>query len=254
MHDYKKIIIIILLVISFASACGNQTEIVSKDTPGVAAKLLSVTDGDTIKVNINGTTESVRFLLIDTPEMGKQPQPYAEEAKNFTKKLLNGDTVYLEKDVSDRDKYGRLLMYIYTPDGKSVQEELLKAGLARVAYVYAPNTKYVDQYYALQKEAQKQGVGIWSVENYAQEDGFYAEAIENEQKEDPSKSAPSSDQSASFAPDQNGSCKGEIKGNQGSNDWIYHLPDGAYYEKTKAEECFSTEQAAQDAGYRKSAR
>jgi endonuclease YncB( thermonuclease family) len=59
-------------------------------------------------------------------------------------------------------------LLIYT----SMNEILLEQGLARVAYIYAPNTQYVDEFYAIQKKAQKKGVGIWSIENYAQEDGY----------------------------------------------------------------------------------
>lgn len=217
----------------------------------MSVPLVSVTDGDTIKVTINGVNESVRFLLVDTPETSHPrygKQPYGDEAKAFTKSLLSGSTVLLEKDVSERDKYGRLLMYVYTPDGRSVQEELLKNGLARVAYVYAPNTKYVDKYYAIQKDAQNRGVGIWSVENYAQEDGYHPEAM----NESTSSTTPTTSADA-FEPDANGGCSGYIKGNNGSEK-IYHVPSGSYYNNTKAEMCFKTETAAVEAGYRKSKR
>lgn len=229
----------ILMFVLLLTGCSSNT---SETT------IVEVVDGDTIKVNINGKIESVRFLLVDTPEMGKRPQPFAEEAKNFIEELLSEDTVILEKDNSDRDKYGRLLMYVYTSGGKSVQEELLKEGLARVAYVYAPNTKYVDKYDAIQKEAQNNDVGIWSIENYAQDDGFHMEVFATKQGGETRKA------STSFSPDNNGNCNGKIKGNQGSNGWIYHVPDGAYYNNTKAEECFDTEQAAKKAGYRKTLR
>jgi micrococcal nuclease len=248
-HSKKgiRLALFYLVLTFFLTGCFNASE-EGQGKSLVSATVVKISDGDTIKVNINGKTESVRFLLVDTPELGKQPQPFAEEAKNFTQKLLSEAPVYLEKDVSERDKYGRLLMYIYTQDGRSVSEELLKEGLARVAYVYAPNTKYVEKYYAIQKEAQNKGVGIWSVENYAQEDGYHIKAFEKEQKVKRSKS------STSFTPDHTGSCNGQIKGNQGSNGWIYHVPDGAYYNNTKAEECFNAEQAAKNGGYRKSSR
>ena len=73
--------------------------------------MVSITDGDTIKVRINGRVEAVRFLLVDTPETNHPrlgEQPFGQEAKAFTKKMLEGKTVQLEKDVSDRDKYNRL--------------------------------------------------------------------------------------------------------------------------------------------------
>jgi len=81
-------------------------------------ELESVIDGDTIRIKYNGSPEKVRFLLVDTPETNHETlgeQPYGPEAKEFTKQLLAGlDTVYLEFDVSYRDKYKRLLAYIYT--------------------------------------------------------------------------------------------------------------------------------------------
>ncbi|WP_335342408.1 thermonuclease family protein [Polycladomyces zharkentensis] len=141
---------------------------------------VTVIDGDTIKVKMNGKEDTVRLLLVDTPEthhprLGKQP--FGEEAKRFTERMIeNAKTIELEKDVSERDKFGRFLAYVYV-DGKSLQEELLKNGLARVAYVYQPNVKYVDEYEKIQKEAQKKGVGIWQWENYVQKDGFHREAV-----------------------------------------------------------------------------
>lgn len=196
--------------------------------------LVSVIDGDTIKIRYHGADESVRFLLVDTPETNHPThgeQPFGQEAKAFTKELLDGHkTVYLEFDVSYRDKYNRLLAYVYTADGKSVQEELLKNGLARVAYIYEPNTKHVDWFNSVQKVAQEDAVGIWSVENYAQEDGFHPETLDSSSNENPSNDC-------------------LIKGNIGSNK-IYHTPDSPWYEQTKAEVMFCTEKEAVDAGFR----
>lgn len=218
------------------------------------AEVVSVTDGDTIKVRINGQVESVRFLLVDTPETNHPrlgEQPFGQEAKDFTKKMLEGKTVQLEKDVSDRDKYGRLLYYLYV-DGKSVQEELLRNGLARVAYVYAPNTKYVDQYYEIQKEAQRKGIGIWSIENYAQEDGFHKEIVEGKQEQT------SNSNSNKNSSTNNADCN--IKGNiSSSGEKIYHMPGQQFYDRTqidlsKGEKYFCTPQEAQQAGFRPSQR
>lgn len=168
----------------------------------VKVPLASPVDGDTVKVIYNGKEESVRFLLIDTPEtnhprLGKQP--FGEEAKAFTTSMVqNAASLELEFDIGQkRDKYDRLLAYIYA-DGKSIQEELVKKGLARVAYVYPPNTRYVDPYQALQREAQKKGVGIWSIENYVQEDGYQKEVTEP--KEAVEKEPKTSDYSGKYDP------------------------------------------------------
>jgi len=148
----------------------------------ISASVVEVIDGDTIKVKIKGKIETVRFLLVDTPET-KHPQkgvqPFGSQAYQFTKSLLSGKTVQLEKDVQERDKYGRLLMYVYV-DGKSFQKELLKRGLARVA-VYPPNIKYVDEYRKIEREARKMGVRIWSIDGYVQEDGFISREKDSKQ-------------------------------------------------------------------------
>ena len=207
--------------------------------------LVSVIDGDTIKIKYNGANENVRFLLVDTPETNHPKlgeQPFGQDAKDFTKQLLKGqDTVFLEFDVSYRDKYNRLLAYIYTSDGKSLQEELLKQGLARVAYIYAPNTKHVDWFEAIQKKAQQQAIGIWSVENYVTNRGYDKDAVEevkavkkaNEEKK----------------PDSITDCT--IKGNINSKgEKIYHVPGQQYYEMTVAEEMFCSKEEAEAAGFR----
>lgn len=226
----------------------------------VPAKVIRVVDGDTIKVDYKGKEETVRFLLVDTPETHHPKlgvQPFGPEASQFTHKLLDGKRIQLELAIGGgRDKYGRMLAYIYV-NGKSVEEELLKNGLARVAYIYPPNTKYVDEYRAIQETAQKNAVGIWSIEDYATNDGFHPEVMKthkvSDEKEGSSKKALTS--KGSFKPDSNGDCNGEIKGNESSSGAkIYHIPSGSYYKVTKAEQCFRTEATAEDAGFRASQR
>lgn len=129
-----------------------------------------------MKLTIDGKKETVRLLLVDTPESVNpnipEPQPFSIEASNYAKKMLTDKDVQIELDVSERDKYGRLLCYLYI-DGKMFNELLLEQGYARVAYVFAPNTKYVDQFRAIQDKARESGIGIWSIENYAQDKGFH---------------------------------------------------------------------------------
>jgi micrococcal nuclease len=161
-----------------AQPASKQTAVAPQTATGklIPAKIISVTDGDTMKVELNGKKETIRLLLVDTPEVkhpSKPVQPFGPEASAFAKQILKeGKEVQIEIDVSERDKYGRLLAYLWV-DGKMFNEMLLEKGLARVAYVYPPNIKYVDQFRAIQKKAQTAGIGIWSIENYAQEDGFH---------------------------------------------------------------------------------
>lgn len=118
-----------------------------------SAIVSSVIDGDTIKLQ-NG--ERVRLLGINTPEKG---QPYYEEATNGLKKLVEGKTVTLERDIEDKDQYGRLLRYIYVAD-TFVNLEMVREGYANV-YVISQNTKYSDEFEKAEEEAKIAERGIW---------------------------------------------------------------------------------------------
>lgn len=123
-------------------------------------------DGDTSKFKIKGKEKTVRYLLIDTPET-KHPrlgvQPFGKEASERTKSLLSSaKKIEVEYDVGPKtDKYGRDLAYVFV-DGKMVNEILVREGLAKVAYVYPPNTKYLDRLKAAEALAKEEKLGIWS--------------------------------------------------------------------------------------------
>jgi len=209
-----------------------------------AGEVLKNVDGDTIVVKLEGREEKIRLLCVDTPET-QHPrlgvQPFGPEASDFAKEILApGTKIEVEPGINwGRDKYGRLLAYIYV-EGEMFNEMLLEKGLARVAYVYPPNTKYVDRFYEIQDKAKKQEAGIWSIENYATEEGFQAGGSKN-------------NGSTSNRGEVKESCNGKIKGNPNSK--IYHLPGGSYYNsEIKEVVWFCTEKDAQKAGYRKSKR
>ncbi|MGX7835678.1 thermonuclease family protein, partial [Campylobacter fetus subsp. venerealis] len=95
-----------------------------------------------------------------------------EDASKRNKELVSNGKLQLEFDKGDlRDKYGRMLAYVYV-DGKSVQETLLKEGLARVAYVYEPNTKYIDKFEEDEQQAKTEKLSIWSKSGYVTDKGF----------------------------------------------------------------------------------
>ncbi|WP_209121201.1 thermonuclease family protein [Alkalihalobacillus sp. BA299] len=204
----------------------------------VTVELVKSIDGDTIEVLFNGKHEKVRLLLVDSPETSHPrlgEQPYGQEAKSFLRKIVeNAKTLELEFDIGPtHDRFSRLLGYVYA-DGKMLQEELLKAGLARVAYVYPPNTRYIDQFNKIQKEAQQQGIGIWEIENYSQDDGFHPEVLDPD-----------------FNSENNNNQDCLVKGNiNSSSEKIYHTPDSPWYEQTKPEVMFCTEEEANKAGFR----
>ena len=102
----------------------------------------------------------MRYIGVDTPEIYPQPEPFSKEAWQTNRSLVEGKRVRLERDVSETDKYGRLLRYVYV-DGVFVNAELVKQGLAR-AKAYPPDTKYQDYLGKMEVEAREAGRGIWA--------------------------------------------------------------------------------------------
>lgn len=117
-------------------------------------------DGDTV-VLVGG--EPVRYIGIDTPELHHPHKPvqfYAREAWEFNRRLVEGRKVRLEWDVDRRDRYKRLLAYVFLEDGTFVNGELLRQGYAQLLTI-PPNVKYVDRFVALQREARENKRGLW---------------------------------------------------------------------------------------------
>ena len=122
-----------------------------------------VVDGDTIEAAINGKTEKIRLIGVDTPETvdPKQGiQPYGKEASDYTKQRLLNQAVEIELDIDDRDFYGRILGYVWL-NGKMYNTELIQNGYA-VLMTISPNVKYVDLFKRLQEEARNAKHGLWA--------------------------------------------------------------------------------------------
>jgi endonuclease YncB( thermonuclease family) len=131
------------------------------------AQVTKVVDGDTIEVNLNGKIEKVRYLEMNTPETvdpRRAVQCFGHEASDENKSLVSGKTVILTKDITDRDKYDRLLRFVYLPvgDGKLlfVNDYLVREGYAQ-AYPYPPDVKFIEQFRQAEKEAEVAGKGLW---------------------------------------------------------------------------------------------
>lgn len=192
-------------------------------------KVVRVIDGDTIEIEGG---EKIRYIGIDTPETvdpRKPVQCFGVEASKKNKEMVEGKTVRLEKDITDKDKYNRLLRYVWLGD-VFVNLELVKQGFA-YSYSYPPDVKYQDQINKAQQEAREVSRGLWG-------------------------SCPV--QTMIPVPQENnsgGSCL--IKGNiSASGEKIYHLIGCGSYEKTKIDEArgekwFCSESEAQAAGWRK---
>lgn len=129
--------------------------------------VLKVIDGDTIQINLNGKVENVRFIGIDTPETVDPRRPvgcFGKEASNENKRLLEGKIVYLEKDISETDKYDRLLRYIYLELGNGqmlfINDYLVRQGFA-FASSFPPDVKYSERFTNAQEEARENLRGLW---------------------------------------------------------------------------------------------
>ena len=129
----------------------------------VEARVVDVVDGDTIDVEIDGAFYRVRYIGIDTPETVHPDKPverFGPEAAEANRQLVEGALVYLEKDVSETDHYGRLLRYIFLADGVFVNAELVRQGYAQVS-TYPPDVKYQELLLAAQAEAREAKRGLW---------------------------------------------------------------------------------------------
>lgn len=124
-------------------------------------KVKRVIDGDTILLQ-NG--ERVRYIGVNAPEVDHSPrgaEPLGREAKEANRRLVEGKWVRLEFDSERRDKYGRLLAYVFLDDGTFVNGWLVERGLAK-AVSYPPNLKYQDLLKKLEREARKKQQGVWA--------------------------------------------------------------------------------------------
>ncbi|MDU5126676.1 thermonuclease family protein [Anaerococcus vaginalis] len=142
----------------------------------IPADFVRHVDGDTTVLKIEGKEQKVRFLLIDTPETVKpntKVQPFGLEASKRTKELLStAAEITFEYDQGDKkDRYGRALGYIFV-DGTLLQKTLVREGLARVAYVKEPNTKYLLELEEAQEKVKNESLGIWSISGYVTERGY----------------------------------------------------------------------------------
>jgi micrococcal nuclease len=134
-----------------------------------SVSLIEVTDGDTIRVDVDGRNEPVRLILIDAPEThdpNRPPECFGQEATAYLSWMLSlGGDLYLETDVSDRDRFGRLLRYVWLDFGEGevylVNEALVRAGYAAFS-TFPPDVKYVAEIREAGQFAREHGYGLWS--------------------------------------------------------------------------------------------
>ncbi|MCL6471375.1 MAG: thermonuclease family protein [Firmicutes bacterium] len=221
----KIIALALMLIIPYSIAsCQNA----AKDGKSDLAMVTRVVDGDTIVVRLNGKDYKVRFIGINTPERGR---PYYLEATEKTKELCLGKQVRLEKDVSEIDKYGRLLRYVYVGD-TFVNAELVKQGYAQ-QFTLPPDVKYADLFRKLASEARERQVGLWSPSLTS------PPAPSNADKSDKSDMATEINEIGA-----------RFVGNLNSK--VYHRPSCPYAKKISSNNVinFATAEAAKNQGYR----
>lgn len=143
----------------------------------LAVKVVRVIDGDTLKVEVEGHNESVRLIGIDTPESkanakalkdsGRSGEELAgivlqgKKATTFTRSLVRkGDVVHLETDVQQRDKYRRILAYVYLRDGSMLNEAIVRAGYASLMTI-PPNVKHQERFVKAFRDARENHRGLW---------------------------------------------------------------------------------------------
>ena len=158
--------LVILTIAVIASACTHATSKPTASAPNSNATVERVVDGDTIIVHVGGRRERVRFIGMDTPESVKPNTPvqcFAIAASNRTKALLPAGTpVRLVGDVEQRDKYKRLLAYVYrAKDNLFVNLSLVRDGYAQ-PYTFPPNVAHTSEFVAAAADARQAGRGLWS--------------------------------------------------------------------------------------------
>ena len=124
----------------------------------ITALVVGITDGDTIDVEIEGVVYQLRYIGMDTPERG---EPFFAESTEANRQLVADQTVTLVKDVSETDRFGRLLRYVYLADGTFVNAELVRSGYA-LAATYPPDVANAGLFAQLQNEAEANTVGLWA--------------------------------------------------------------------------------------------
>ena len=166
----KQLILALLTLVALALAAikpewfDSGSQIARQNQPGFYS-VIRFDDGDTIAVDMNGQNETVRFIGVDTPETHdprKAVQCFGYAATVYTKNLVGKSRVRLEADSlnTNRDRYGRLLRYIYLPDGTLVNAKIIQDGYG-FAYTLFPFEK-ADEFRSYERQAREASQGLWS--------------------------------------------------------------------------------------------
>jgi micrococcal nuclease len=162
----RSLLLLAVSIAALALAWSSRDE--GRDAPArdLRGRVVRVVDGDTIAVALGGRVERVRYIGIDTPESVKPDTPvqcYAHRAAAENARLVAGRQVRLVLDVEPRDRFGRLLAYVYrADDGANVGAALVRGGYARTLTI-PPNVRFAARLRELAADARRAGRGLWSV-------------------------------------------------------------------------------------------
>jgi len=156
---------LLILAVAATALLGGRLAAGHDGEPASSGRVVRVVDGDTIRVRLGGTEERVRYLGVDTPETVKPGTPvqcFGKAASSFNARLVRARTVRLEFDAERRDRYGRLLAYVYRePDGLFVNAELVRRGYAQPLTI-PPNVAHASDFRRLARSARRGGRGLWA--------------------------------------------------------------------------------------------
>jgi micrococcal nuclease len=148
-------------LVAALAACGDAERAPGGDriAPAGSDEVVRVVDGDTVVLRSAGKS---RLIGVDTPEVFGRQECFGREASAFAQRLLRpGLRVAVERDVEERDRYGRTLIYLRLPDGRSFNELLVAKGFA-VPLTIPPNVRYAERFRALARRARERAAGLWS--------------------------------------------------------------------------------------------
>jgi micrococcal nuclease len=164
------VVVLAILVVALVRGCGDDTDDGSSGANGgqpptadeASGEVVEVTDGDTIEVALESGVEDVRYIGLDTPEVDPNVgvECFGKQASELNAELVEGERVRLVFDAERRDRYGRLLAYVYVGD-VFVNAELVRRGYARTLTI-PPNDSFAERFARLAQEAANAGRGLWS--------------------------------------------------------------------------------------------
>jgi micrococcal nuclease len=160
------LVAVVALLVSGEDGCDGAEDTIDRPQGprSATAEVVRVVDGDTIEVSLDGETEDVRYIGVDTPESVAPDEPvecFGRRAGALNERLVSGRRVRLRFDRERRDRYGRLLAYVHA-GGRFVNAELVRRGFARTLTI-PPNDAHAALFARLEREAGRAGRGLWDI-------------------------------------------------------------------------------------------